>query len=401
MKLVLTIVLSLFAALSASLTSGFVYQPVAARGAAEFPLTIAFKPSVAKATAFRGDGAWHVSYEYLVSNYTKTPVRLVSLQVTGELAGQDVYAAKYTGAQLAAIYSSIAGNHNQPQDPLLPPGASATLFLFLDFAGATPVPERLAHRIEVQIEGDDTTLQTLKGDDIRIGSGLPTIIGPPLKGTNWWTPNGPSNHSIHRRTTIVIDGNVTHTEQFAVDWVKLGPNGATFAGDPALNESYFAYKEEVIAATEGRVVSVLDGLPDSVPNQPTPFPLSVATIAGNHVVVDIGGGKYALYAHLTPNTVRVAVGERVRRGQVLGLLGNSGNSTQPHLHFHLMSGPEPLGSRGLPFMLDRFVRKPYRIVCAPGQNCDPLDGPTRIVVGLGQWVWAETFMNDNLGDFRK
>lgn len=181
MKIALTIILSVFAALSASLTGGLVGQSVAAQDAPRFPLRIAFKPSVAKATAFRGDGAWHTSYEYLVTNYTKTPVRLVSLQVAGEQAGKDIFAAKYTGSQLAAIYSSVAGDHNQPQDPLLPPGASATLFLFLDFAGATLVPEKLAHRLEVQIEGDDTTLPTLKGDDVRIGSGLPIIVSPPLK----------------------------------------------------------------------------------------------------------------------------------------------------------------------------------------------------------------------------
>ncbi|MGH2583434.1 MAG: M23 family metallopeptidase, partial [Dehalococcoidia bacterium] len=75
---------------------------------------------------------------------------------------------------------------------------------------------------------------------------------------------------------------------------------------------------------------------------------------GNHVVVDIGGGRFAFYAHLQPGSLRVQVGEGVTRGQVIGLLGNTGNSDAPHLHFHVMDGPEPLASNGLPYVFRSF-----------------------------------------------
>ena len=77
--------------------------------------------------------------------------------------------------------------------------------------------------------------------------------------------------------------------------------------------------------------------------------------AGNHVVVDIGEGRFAFYAHMQPGSVRVKVGDKVKTGQVLGLLGNSGNTDSPHLHFHVMDGPSPLVSNGLPFVFNSFT----------------------------------------------
>jgi murein DD-endopeptidase MepM/ murein hydrolase activator NlpD len=73
------------------------------------------------------------------------------------------------------------------------------------------------------------------------------------------------------------------------------------------------------------------------------------------VIVDIGDGRYALYAHLKPDSIEVEEGDRVTRGQELALLGNSGNTTAPHLHFHVMDAPLALGAdRNLPYVFDAF-----------------------------------------------
>jgi murein DD-endopeptidase MepM/ murein hydrolase activator NlpD len=77
--------------------------------------------------------------------------------------------------------------------------------------------------------------------------------------------------------------------------------------------------------------------------------------AGNHVVVDIGAGRFAFYAHMQPGSVRVKVGDKVETGQVLGLLGNTGNTDTPHLHFHVMDGPSPLVANGLPYVFTSFT----------------------------------------------
>src|SRR5262249_46331281 len=82
--------------------------------------------------------------------------------------------------------------------------------------------------------------------------------------------------------------------------------------------------------------------------------ISIADADGNAVVLDLGDGRFALYAHLQPGSLRVHAGDVVRRGQPLGLVGNSGNSSSPHLHFHVMDGPSPLDSNGLPYEIDAF-----------------------------------------------
>jgi murein DD-endopeptidase MepM/ murein hydrolase activator NlpD len=78
------------------------------------------------------------------------------------------------------------------------------------------------------------------------------------------------------------------------------------------------------------------------------------TIAGNHVNLDLGGGVYAMYAHLQPGSIRVKLGDKVTPGQVIALLGSSGNCGEPHLHFQLMDRNSPLNSEGLPYYFPGF-----------------------------------------------
>jgi murein DD-endopeptidase MepM/ murein hydrolase activator NlpD len=78
-------------------------------------------------------------------------------------------------------------------------------------------------------------------------------------------------------------------------------------------------------------------------------------VDGNHIVINLGDGVYAFYAHLQKGSVLVSVGDRVKRGQVLAKLGNTGNTSGPHLHFHLMDGPSVLCSNGIPYTIDSFA----------------------------------------------
>jgi murein DD-endopeptidase MepM/ murein hydrolase activator NlpD len=75
------------------------------------------------------------------------------------------------------------------------------------------------------------------------------------------------------------------------------------------------------------------------------------------LVIDIGGGTYAFYAHLQRGSLKVKLGDRVTAGEVIGLVGNTGNSSGPHLHFHLMDGPSPLDANGLPFVFSHFTTR--------------------------------------------
>jgi murein DD-endopeptidase len=181
------------------------------------------------------------------------------------------------------------------------------------------------------------------------------VIGPPLRGGPWLTANGPANNTGHRRALISVGGTPAIAQRFAIDYVRLGDDNKTFTGDQLKNESYHAEGVDALAVANGTVVVVKDSIPENVPGITSrAVPITLETVGGNHVIIDIGGGRYAFYAHLKPGSIRVKTGDRVTRGQVVGLVGNSGNSTEPHLHFHISDGTSPLGSEGVPYRHDSF-----------------------------------------------
>lgn len=121
-------------------------------------------------------------------------------------------------------------------------------------------------------------------------------------------------------------------QRFAVDWIRHGADGKNLSRG-----------EEALAVAAATVVTVIDGVPEHPPGKPDLY-----NVTGNSVVLDLGGGEWALYAHLVPGSIRVKVGERVAAGQPLGKIGNSGNSSEPHLHFQLMDAPRLVDAAALP-----------------------------------------------------
>jgi murein DD-endopeptidase MepM/ murein hydrolase activator NlpD len=153
-------------------------------------------------------------------------------------------------------------------------------------------------------------------------------------------------------------------QRFAIDFFMLDDRMRAWAGDPSKITSYFSYRQPVVAAAPGIVVDTQDGLPDNTALPHTPKPPPIDQTVGNHVTVKIGPGLYVLYAHFTPGSVKVHVGEKVGTGQLLGLIGTSGNSTTPHLHFQIMTTPEFFPTDSVPYVFGQFQlpgRVPDRI----------------------------------------
>jgi murein DD-endopeptidase MepM/ murein hydrolase activator NlpD len=181
------------------------------------------------------------------------------------------------------------------------------------------------------------------------------VVDAPLSGERWVDLNGCcAELTDHRRAPLVVNGQHILAQRFANDFVPLTPDGRLSTGAPDQLASYRFYGTNVTAVDSGVVVKAQDGVPDNVPFNPPPIDITLKTLPGNYVVVDIGGGHFAGYAHLVPGSLTVGVGDRVRRGQVLGHLGNSGNSDLPHLHFQMTDGPLFLGSDGLPYQIRSF-----------------------------------------------
>lgn len=151
-----------------------------------------------------------------------------------------------------------------------------------------------------------------------------------------------------------INGKFVAFERFAIDFAQLNPENKLYAGPRDKLSSYAYVGARVLAVADGTVVNLQDGRPEETPpNYPQGYDL--LQLLGNFVIVDIGHSHFAFYAHFQPNTLKVHKGDKVRRGQVLALLGNSGNSDAPHLHFAIEDGPLPFVSNGVPFVFSSFT----------------------------------------------
>jgi len=311
---------------------------------------------------FRGaDGRVHIDYELQVINARSVPARLVSLEVLDAASGKVL--ATVSGADVARTFSLLGGAATDSVD------AAQAGFFWIDVVlePGQPLPKALSHRVvtagaEVRLTaavkpGNEGTVQTTQtGGNVALSTRPAPLIGPPLEGTGWVAFNGCCKEVPHRRAGIPVNGVLYVSQRFAIDWIKLDANSQQSNGDSNKNENWPTYGQKAIAVADAKVVSVLDGLPERVPNA-LPPDTTMQNVTGNHVILDLGRGYYAFYAHLQPGSLKVRVGDRVKRGQVLALVGNSGNTTAPHLHFHVSDGMGPLSSQGLPYLIDTFVVK--------------------------------------------
>jgi N-acyl-D-aspartate/D-glutamate deacylase len=301
-------------------------------------------------TPFTADGKTHLVYELNITN----------------LGGDDclldrvaVLAADETSRELLAYEGQpLADAVGRPGLPALRGAAKLNIgagqrAVVYVWAAVDQAPPTLQHRVTMKLGESQRVIST--GAARITLTGKPKVIGAPLRGADWLAANGPSNSSGHRRSVLPADGTARIPQRFAIDWLQLRPDGSRHEGDPKDNRNYRAYGQEALAVADGLVSAVKDGIPENIPG-PTSraVPITLETVGGNHVIINLGDGVYAFYAHLQPGSIKVNVGDKVRRGQVLGLVGNSGNSTEPHLHFHLSDANSPLGGEGMPYAYAAF-----------------------------------------------
>jgi hypothetical protein len=305
-------------------------------------------------TAVRAEGKWHLFYEVHLTNFRRGTLELTRVEVhTGDASEQLV--ASYTGQDLSDRLLRPGASSDTADKRIIQAGLRAVVLLHLTLNAQGATPTTLWHRLVFKSTSVDAGEDAVRGGRIEVSKTSPLAIGPPLRGGDWLAANGPSNGSEHRLALIAVNGKARIAQRFAIDWVKLGSDGKLAHDDPSSNTNWYGYGSEVLAVADGTVVATKDGIPENVPlTDKFAVPITLETIGGNYVILDLNGTRHAMFGHLQPNSLRVTVGRRVRRGQVLGLLGNSGNSDAPHLHFQITDGNSPLGSEGLPFVFDSF-----------------------------------------------
>jgi hypothetical protein len=299
---------------------------------------------------FKGsDGRFIATFELGLHNPTPLTLRLTRVEVR---APDGTVLQTLDAAGTAAALAVGAHRSGVTQ---LTEGQLGTLYLTPEFATREAVPDRLAVTVTAAAEQLPPGGVTSAPVEVPVSRFVPPVLGPPLEpGAGYIAADSCCGSERHRRAPLGIENRTWLAQRFAVDWEQLDPRGRTVRGEnPASPADYTVYGKRVIAAAEGTVVEVVDGLPDQVPGG-LPSTITLPEADGNHVVIDIGGGLYALYAHFKAGSITVREGQRVKRGDPLAQVGNSGNSSAPHLHFHVMDGPSPLASEGVPYVIDSF-----------------------------------------------
>ena len=328
-----------------------------------------------------GDSGAFLAYELHVTNLTPATLALRRVEVRAvDDTGRVLFAV--ADSALARVLTRPGQNIMASERPNIGGGARANVFLWVPVAkGSAPVA--VTHRLTFT---RDTITHVISGAVTPV-TPRAVSVGAPLRG-EWMAANGPNNFSGHRRTQLGLNGSVAIAQRFGIDFLQVDEQGRTFTGtDSTNNKSYYAYGENIHAVGDGRVVATKDSIPENAPRSPIAraVPIDLVTVAGNHIVVDMGGGNFAFYAHIQPGTLRVKLGDRVKRGQVLGLVGNSGNSTEPHLHFHIVdgvaSGTSTLGAEGVPYAIESFELIGRCQFGAGGIQC-PRIGPIPVREGI-------------------
>jgi hypothetical protein len=309
-------------------------------------------------TPFHANGKTELLYELHITSFAVKNLELTRLLILDN-KGTALPKCDYAGDELKGLIDIPGVPVGYPDNRVIGGGMRAVVFLQLTAANETTLPHTFWHRLYFKAKDPNNhTDRVVEGGRVVINPAKPLVISPPLRGEGWVALEAPDNNGSHRRTIVAVDGKAYLAQRFAIDWSRIDVDGQVFHGDPARNSNWTPYGAEVLAVADASVMDVKDGVPENDPtSDKKAVPITLETVGGNYIILDLGNSRYAFYAHLQPRSIRVKIGDKVSRGQVLALLGNSGQADAPHLHFHVTDGNSPLGAEGVPYAFESFEQE--------------------------------------------
>jgi len=314
------------------------------------------------------DDKVHLVYEVQVQNFTTETIDLKKLSVFGVTGDQAPVPLQVLEGGDFMVRTLLLEYHPFKKAPLeavtvdqVGPGQTSITFLDVTVDSFDLVPETLINVID--IDGPPIIAQILGQTALTASVSVntnpepPLVLASPIKGGKWINLNGCCDfaNSAHRRVIRSVDGVEFVPERFAIDILKVDNDNNLYVGDANLNESWLGYGEELFAVADGVVSHIVKGVPDNKPGESPPFPISLFDGAGNNVILYLGNDTYVLYGHLiTGSNDHLELGDFVSKGELIGLLGNTGVSGAPHLHFQVMDGNSIAQAEGVTFEFEQF-----------------------------------------------
>lgn len=301
-------------------------------------------------------GRSYVVYELHITNFQSGDASIARVQVIPEGQSKGII-ADYTGDELRQRLGRPGLSRQHPAPHIIGPGMRAIVYLWIQLpAGADP-PSTLVHRVELEVKRSSGPVRTtVESDAASVSAERPVVLDPPLRGGPWVAIYHPLLMGGHRTAVYTIGGRARIPGRFAIDWIRLPPGGALELDPVRRPADWNGYGAEVLAVADSVVAAAMDDIPENPETPVTPrAPMPPENASGNYVALDLGDDRFAFYEHLRRGSIMVKVGDRVKAGEVIGRLGNSGSSSMgPHLHFHVSDANSPLGAEGRPFVFARF-----------------------------------------------
>jgi murein DD-endopeptidase len=299
-------------------------------------------------------GKRHLVYELHVTNFRPYDVVLNRLEVID--AVRDRRIAEFSDSQLAARLGRVGARVDGSERQTVLTGGRTVVYLWLPLEDGVATPGKLQHRIELDLLRPSGRVRTTVTDGgCTVRSEQPITLDAPLRGGPWVALYDPTMMGGHRTSIYTLDGRARIPARFAIDWVRLAEDATHARGDAASIANWHGYGSEVLAVADAIVAEATDDMTEGATLSETRSPLPLENASGNYVILDLGSGRYAFYEHLKHGSITVKRRDRVKSGQVIGRLGNSGSSSSgPHLHFHIADASSDLAAEGLPYVFRNF-----------------------------------------------
>jgi hypothetical protein len=340
--------ISFVAPLLLALLTLVAYTPIERAEASENMTPLLLAVQDAPVPFMGSDGRVHLVYELDMNNFSSAEIAVEKVEVISD-------GATLQTLDTAAVAGRLQPGGQRDSTGTLARSTRALLFLNVALAPGAKIPVELEHRVSLRVSAAPPGHQEFEesGGKTTVDRRPVALIGPPLRGMRYISADSCCDAVRHTRAALPVNGRAWVAQRYAVDWEQTDASGRIYAGPREKLESYAIFGQPVLAVADALVVSVIDGEPEQTPgNYPTNIPLDKAD--GNCIILDLGNHRYALYAHMQPGSIKVRSGEKVHLGQVIGLVGDTGNSTVPHLHFQVTDGPSSLSSNGFPYEISEF-----------------------------------------------
>ncbi len=293
----------------------------------------------------------HTSYyELFLTNFSTDTVILKSVDIL-DADNISVNLMSIKEADLKHRFFPVRINKKYTASILLPGGSGV---VYIELRIQEKELKKIAHRFTMKFsDQEDAEEVVIHTEGVQSYMNAELVLGAPVKEGIWTAVNEPDWERGHRRVLYTQNGKARIPGRYAIDFIKIDAKGLYANGDENIIENWLGYGADVVAVADGEIASIRTDFTESrtIADHPD-YNADMAT--GNYISLKIGPNQFAFYEHLKPNSIKVKVGQKVKKGEIIAALGFTGQSSGPHLHFHVADTNSPLGAEGIPFIFEQF-----------------------------------------------